>query len=109
MADSTQVRELFRRFQHPHLQDMVKALEVRSDLDGIKYSEAANHLTAADSKIPEYQLFQKVDGIRPAEPTVAVAAHKRWLQQRQHLQFTGEDTHWLLLKLEGPKQRRSQG
>ena len=35
MADSTQVCELFRGVQHPQLQDTFKALEVRSDLDGI--------------------------------------------------------------------------
>ena len=38
MADSTQLRELFRRVQHPRIQDTVKALEVGDDLDGIKYS-----------------------------------------------------------------------
>ena len=54
MADSTQVRELFSRVQHPQLQDTVKALEVRADLYGITYSEAANLLTATVSKIPEY-------------------------------------------------------
>ena len=63
MADSTQVRELFRRVQHPQIQDTVKALEVRADLDSITPSEAANHLTAAVSKIPEYQLYQNFSGI----------------------------------------------
>ena len=52
MNNSTQVRELFRRVQHLQLQDTVKALEVRDDLDEITYSEAANNLTAAISKIP---------------------------------------------------------
>ena len=52
MADSTQVREIFRRVKHPQLQDTVKALEFRADLDGIKYSEVDNHLTADVSKIP---------------------------------------------------------
>ena len=37
MADSTQVREILRIFQHPQLQDKVKALEVRADLDGLTY------------------------------------------------------------------------
>ena len=64
MADSTQVSELFRRVQHPQLQYMVKALEVRADLDVIKYSEATNHLTAAVSNIPEYQFSQKVAGVQ---------------------------------------------
>ena len=47
MSDSTQVCELFRRVQHPQLQDTVKALEVIADLEGIPYSEADNYLTAA--------------------------------------------------------------
>ena len=64
MADITQVREIFSRVQHPQLQYTVKALEVRSDLDGIKYSKADNHLTAAVSKILEYQFSIKVSGIR---------------------------------------------
>ena len=57
MADSTQVRELFRRVQHQQLQDTVKALEVKDELDGITYSEASNHLTASVSNIPEYQFY----------------------------------------------------
>ena len=56
MDDSTQVCELFSRVQNPQLQDTVKALEFSADLDGTTYLEAANHLTAAVSKIPEYQL-----------------------------------------------------
>ena len=38
MVDSTKLREIFRRVQHPQLKDTVKAIEVRSDLDGITYS-----------------------------------------------------------------------
>ena len=64
MTVSTQVHKLFSRFQHPQLQDTVKALEVRADLDGITYSEADFHLTAAVSKIPDYQLPQNVSGIQ---------------------------------------------
>lgn len=52
MADSMQVREQFRRVQQPQLQYTVKDLEVRSDLDGITYSDVANQLTASVSKIP---------------------------------------------------------
>ena len=37
MADSTQVRELFRRVEQNQLQDTVKDLEVRADLYGITY------------------------------------------------------------------------
>ena len=36
------------------------ALRVRYDLDGITYTEAANHLTAAVSELPEFQLARLV-------------------------------------------------
>ena len=52
MANIMQIRELFRRVQHPQLQNMAKALEVRTDLDGITQSDSVNHLTAAISKMP---------------------------------------------------------
>ena len=64
MSDITQVRKLFRRVQHPQLQDTVKALEVRSDLDDIKYLEAYNHLTAAVSNMPHYQFSLNVSVIQ---------------------------------------------
>ena len=48
--------KLFRWIQHPQIKDKVEALEVRADLDRITYLEAENHLTAAVSKIPEYQM-----------------------------------------------------
>ena len=64
MADSTQVRELLRRVQHPQIQDTVKALEVKSDLDVIKYSEEASHLTTSVSKMLEYQVSWKISRIQ---------------------------------------------
>ena len=56
IPDNAQIRELFKRVQHPQLQDTIKVLRVRFDLDGITYTEAANHLTAAVSELHEYQL-----------------------------------------------------
>ena len=64
MADRTQVCELFRKIQHPKLQDTTKALEFRAEPVGIIYSEAANHLTAAVYKMLEYQFFRKVSIIQ---------------------------------------------
>ena len=64
MDNRTKVPKLFRRVQQPQFQDRVKDLEVRADLDGIKYSETANHLTSSVSKMPEYQLPQKVSSIQ---------------------------------------------
>ena len=64
IPDNAQIRELFKRVQHPQLQDTVKALRVRFDLDGITYTEAANHLTAAVSELPEYQLACRTSSVQ---------------------------------------------
>ena len=42
--------------KHTQLTESVKALEVRYDMDGLTYTQAANHLTAAVSKLPDYQM-----------------------------------------------------
>ena len=60
LTENAKVRELFKRVQHTQLQDTVKAVRVRYDLDGITYTEASNHLTAAVSKLPEFQLARRV-------------------------------------------------
>ena len=60
LTENAKVRELFKRVQHTQLQDTVKALRVRYDLDGITYTESANHLTAAVSELPEFQLARRV-------------------------------------------------
>ena len=52
--------ELLKRVQHPQLQDTVKALKVRFDMEGLTYTQAANHLTAALSELPEYHMMRKV-------------------------------------------------
>ena len=59
-TDAAKIRELFKRVQHPQLQDTVKALKVRFDMDGLTYTQAANHIAAAVSEMPEYQLTRKV-------------------------------------------------
>ena len=59
-TENAKLRELFKWVQHPQLQDTVKALKVCFDMDGITYTQAANHLTAAVSELPEYHLTRKV-------------------------------------------------
>ena len=63
LTENAKVRELFKRVQHTQLQDTIKALRVRYDIDGITYTEAANHLTAAVSELPEFQLAQRVSAV----------------------------------------------
>ena len=60
LTENAKVRELFKHVQHTQLQDTVKALHVRYDLDGITYTEAANHHTATVSELPEFQLAGRV-------------------------------------------------
>ena len=59
-TENAKLRELFKWVQHPQLQDTVKALKVRFDMEGITYTQAANHLTPTVSELPEYHLTHKV-------------------------------------------------
>ena len=63
LTENAKVRELFIHVQHTQLQDTIKALHIRYDLDGITYTEAPNHLTAAVSKLPEFQLAWRVSAV----------------------------------------------
>ena len=63
LTENAKVKELFKHVQHMQLQDTVKALRVRYDLDGITNTEAVNHLTAALSELPEFQLARRVSAV----------------------------------------------
>ena len=52
--------ELFKWVQHPQLQDTINALKVRFDMEGLTYTQAANHLTAADSELPEFHTTRRI-------------------------------------------------
>ena len=69
-TENAKLRELFKRVQHPQLQDTVKALKVRFDMEGITYTQAANHLTAAVSELPEYHLTRKVSASSSGAPRI---------------------------------------
>ena len=64
LTENAKVRELLKRVQHNQLQDTVKALWVQFDLDGISYTEAANHLPSAVSQLPEYLLACHVSSLK---------------------------------------------
>ena len=64
LTENAKVRELLKRVQNNQLQDTVKALRVRFDLDGISYTEVANHLTSAVSELPEYLLRRRVSSLK---------------------------------------------
>ena len=64
LTENAKVHELLKRVQNNQLQDTVKALPVRFDLDGISYTEAANHLISAVSELPEYLLACHVSSLK---------------------------------------------
>ena len=64
LTENAKVRELLKCVQNNQLQDTVKALQVRFDLDGISYTEAANHLTSAVSDLPEYLFAHRVSSLK---------------------------------------------
>ena len=64
LTKNAKVHELLKRVQNNQLQDTVKALRVRFDIDGISYTEAANHLTSAVSELPEYLLARRVSSLK---------------------------------------------
>ena len=66
MTENAKLRELFRCTKHPQLTESVKALDVRFDMDGLTYTQAANHFTAAVSKLPDYQMARRVSNIKTA-------------------------------------------
>ena len=44
--------------------ESVKALEVQYDMDGLTYTQAANHLTVAVSKLLDYQMACRVSNVK---------------------------------------------
>ena len=53
-SENAKICELFKWVQHPQLQDTVKALKVHFNMEGLTYTQAANHLAAAVSELPEF-------------------------------------------------------
>ena len=70
LIENAKLRELFKRVQHPQLQDTVKAFKVRFDMEGITYTQAANDLTAAVLELPEYHLTCNVSASSSGVPWI---------------------------------------
>ena len=66
MTENAKLRELFKHMKHTQLTESVKALEVRYDMDSLTYPKAANHLTTAVSKLPDYQMARRVSNVKTA-------------------------------------------
>ena len=113
---NAKLRELFKQVQHPQLQDTVKALKVRFDMEGIRYTQAANHLTNAVSELPEYHLTRKVSASSSRTPWIRCGGgsnHNNNIKKKGGMQapskgvlmsdgsvFTGYYPNWLELSKE---------
>ena len=60
MTEQAKVRMLLKKVEHPQLQDAVGALRVRVTMDGITFTECANHLSAQVSELPDHQSSRKL-------------------------------------------------
>ena len=69
-TENDKLRELFKGVQHPQLQDTVKALKVRFDMEGIMCIQVANPFAAAVSKLLEYHLTRKVSTTSSGTPRI---------------------------------------
>ena len=64
MTENPKLSKLSKRTRHPQLVEFVKALEVWYDMDGLTYTQAANHLTAAVSTLPDYKMACRVPNVK---------------------------------------------
>ena len=62
ISEQAKVRMLLKKIEHPQLQDAVGALRVRAQIEGITFTECANHLSAIVSELPGHQTPRKVSG-----------------------------------------------
>lgn len=60
LTEQAKVRMLLKKVEHPQLQDAVGALRVRASIDGVTFTECANHLSAQVSELPDHQSARKL-------------------------------------------------
>ena len=77
-SENAKIRELFKWVQHPQLQDTVKALKVRFDMEGMTYTQAANHLTVAVSELPEFHMTRRLAAARICGGSADAGTHNKY-------------------------------
>ena len=60
ISEQAKVRMLLKKVEHLQLQDAVGALRVLASMDGITFTECANHLSAQVSELPDNQSASKI-------------------------------------------------
>ena len=104
LTENTKVCELLKHVQNSQLQDTVKALRVRFHLDGISYTEAANHLTSAVSELTEYLLACRVSSLKRIRGGGSDKGKSKFKQDSIYADngtiFTGYYSNWKSLSKE---------
>ena len=77
-SENAKIRELLKWVQHPQLQDTVKALKVRFDMEGMTYTQAANHLTVAVSELPEFHMTRRLAAARICGGSADAGTHNKY-------------------------------
>ena len=60
MSEQAKVRILLKKVEHPELRSAVNALRIRATMDGLTFTECANHLSGMVAELPDYQSARKV-------------------------------------------------
>ena len=68
ITDGSKVWLLLKEVEHPQLQDAIGALRVWSAINGMTFTECANHLAAWVSELPDQQSAQKISSTNTERP-----------------------------------------
>ena len=102
MTENAKLQELFKRTKHTQLVEYVKALEVRNNMDGLTYTQAANHLTAAVSKLPDYQTTRRDSNVKTGSGQGSKPTHVRCdgnsIYVTDGMIWTGHYDEWATMK-----------
>jgi hypothetical protein len=60
MSEQAKVCILLKKVEHPELRSAINALRIRATMDGMTFTECANHLSGIVAELPDYQSARKV-------------------------------------------------
>ena len=102
MTENAKLRELFKRTKHLQLVESLKALEVRYDMDILTYTQAANNLTAAVSKLPDYQMARRVSNVKTGSgqgsKPMRIRRDGNTIYATDGTIWTGHNDEWAMMK-----------
>jgi hypothetical protein len=83
VSEQANVCMLLKKVEHPQLQDAVGALQVCAAIEGISFTECANHLSAQVSELPMFS-FSKVLHNKKIHPILLDLQLKCKSQRKKH-------------------------